>query len=195
MTDWNQPDSLGALRPWLLIDPMTIYQATMLIFGRDPSHEITGRPNGYVPIATAMKQAIERGELPAIRSNNPLEGRAFGLDEEDKTSVRQADVRQWLNAINHNSAFFFLTDPGHWPNAIGKAAAVTNKPLDARERTTLLTIIGALAAAANLDLSQHNKAGDTVAAMLDAQGVKLSGRTIGEHLKAVREAMDSRKVT
>ncbi len=144
MTDWNQPDSLAALRPWLLIDPLTIFQATMLIFGRDPSHEITGRPSGYVPIATAMKQAIERGELSAIRSNNPLEGRAFGLDEDDKTSVRQADVRQWLNAINHNSAFFFLTNPDHWPNARGEVPSVTDKPLALRERGTLLRIIRAL---------------------------------------------------
>ncbi|WP_149365833.1 hypothetical protein [Rhodanobacter sp. T12-5] len=66
--------------------------------------------------------------------------------------------------------------------------------LDSRQRTTLLVIIGALADAANLELSQHNKAGETVAAMLDSKGVKVSGRTIGEHLKAVREAMDSRKV-
>lgn len=66
-------------------------------------------------------------------------------------------------------------------------------PLDTRQRTTLLAIIGALADAANVDLSQHNKAGGIVSAMLDAKGVKVSGRTIGEHLKAVREAMDSRK--
>jgi hypothetical protein len=65
--------------------------------------------------------------------------------------------------------------------------------LDTRERTTLLTIIGALAEAANLDLSKHNKAGETVALMLAAKGVTLAGRTIGEHLKAVPEAMESRK--
>jgi hypothetical protein len=195
MTDWNQPDSLTALRPWLLIDPLTIFQATMLIFGRDPSHEITGRPTGYTPIATAIKQAIERGELPAQRPVDPYWGNSFySLDAEDKTFLRQADMRDWLEKIGQREAFFFLTDPEHWPNAIGKAPAVTDKPLDTRERTTLLTIIGALAGVANLDLSQHNKAGDTVAAMLAVEGVKLSGRTIGEHLKAVREAMDSRKV-
>jgi hypothetical protein len=69
-----------------------------------------------------------------------------------------------------------------------------DKPIGARERTTLLVIIGALAEHANLDLSQPHKAGDAVAAMLAAKGVTISGRTIGEHLKAVREAMDSRKM-
>jgi hypothetical protein len=68
-------------------------------------------------------------------------------------------------------------------------------PLDSRQRTTLLTIIGALASAANLDLSQPYKAGGAVAVMLDRQGVKLAGRTIGDHLRAVHEAMDRRKGT
>ena len=69
--------------------------------------------------------------------------------------------------------------------------AKIGKSLDARERTTLLCIIGALASHAELDVSQPIKAGDAIAAMMP--DVKLSGRTIGEHLKAVREAMDSRK--
>lgn len=70
-------------------------------------------------------------------------------------------------------------------------AKANDEVLDPRERTALLCIIGALAAHADVDLSQPFKAGDTIAAMMP--GVKLSGRTIGEHLKAVREAMDSRK--
>jgi len=66
-----------------------------------------------------------------------------------------------------------------------------DKPLGTRERATLLCIIGALAAHAKIDIAQHMKAGQTIAAMMP--DVKLSSRTIGEHLKAVREAMDSRK--
>lgn len=66
-----------------------------------------------------------------------------------------------------------------------------NKPLDTRERATLLCIIGALVANARLDLSHPMKAGGAIAAMMP--DLKLSARTIGEHLKAVREAMDSRK--
>lgn len=71
------------------------------------------------------------------------------------------------------------------------APKMPDKPLDARERTTLLCIIGALAEHAKLDLSQPMKTGDAIAAMMPDVG--LSGRTIGEHLKAVREAMESRK--
>lgn len=64
------------------------------------------------------------------------------------------------------------------------------KPLGERERGTLLCIIGALAKHAGLDLSQPMKAGDTVATM--APELSLSGRTIGEHLKKVGPAMESR---
>lgn len=68
----------------------------------------------------------------------------------------------------------------------------SSKPLDERERITLLNIIGALAEEAGLDLSQHNKAGNAVAAMLDQKGIVISGRAIGDHLRKVREAMESR---
>ena len=71
------------------------------------------------------------------------------------------------------------------------AKAKRSDSLDSRERATLLCIIGALAEYATLDLSQPMKAGEAIAAMMP--DVKLSARTIGEHLKTVREAMDSRK--
>lgn len=67
------------------------------------------------------------------------------------------------------------------------------RPLDARERTTLLCIIGALAMTAKLDLSKPMKSGEVISAMLPAD-VKLSPRTVGEHLKKVAEAMDARRM-
>ena len=74
--------------------------------------------------------------------------------------------------------------------ARASGASGTEKPLDERERTTLLCIIGALAREAGIDLSQPMKAGDAVVAI--APELKLSGRTIGEKLKQVTEAMDRR---
>jgi len=66
------------------------------------------------------------------------------------------------------------------------------KPLSTRERASLLCIIGALTGHAGIDLTQPHKAAAVIANMLPGD-VKLSARTIGEHLKAVSEAMDSRK--
>lgn len=67
-----------------------------------------------------------------------------------------------------------------------------DKPLDPRERASLLCIIGALAKEAKLNLVEPYKAGGAVAAMLDRMCVKMSARRIGDHLKAVREAMNNR---
>jgi hypothetical protein len=68
----------------------------------------------------------------------------------------------------------------------------TRETLDPRERATLHRIIGALAHEAKLDLSEPFKAGEVVAKMLP-DGASVKARTIGEHLKAVRETMDGRK--
>jgi len=64
--------------------------------------------------------------------------------------------------------------------------------LDARERKTLLCIIGALAKEAKLDLSEPYKAAEAVAKMLPGD-VKLKPRSIGDHLKEVPEALESRR--
>jgi len=99
---------------------------------------------------TALRQAIERREVPALQTRDTTNGGFFGLNHEDLALVTQADVRQWLRTINHSNAFFFLTNPDHWPDANGKVSAVNDKPLNARERTSLLAIIRALSVMAKL---------------------------------------------
>jgi hypothetical protein len=153
VTDWNNPDSNEALKPWLLIDSLTLFQAVMLIFGRDPSYDLTGRPRGYVPIMAALKQAIERREVPALQTRDTANGGYLSLDHEDYAFVRQADVRQWLRTINRSEAFFFLDDPNTWPSAsevTAKTANHAHKTLTPRERTSLLRIIRALDVMAKL---------------------------------------------
>ena len=150
MIDWNKPDSNEELRLWLLIDPLTLFQAVMLIFGRDPSHDMTGRPRGYVPIMAALKQAIERREVPVRRTADTTNGGVLGLEYEDKAFVMQADVRQWLGTINHTDAFFFLTDPDHWPDVNKTASVVIDRPLATQERSNMLRIIRALDVMAKL---------------------------------------------
>jgi hypothetical protein len=150
MTNWNEPDSQNALTPWLLIDQLTLFQAVMLIFGRDPSHDMAARPKGYVPIAMAMKRAIERSELPAQRKIDPLDGGFYSLAYEDTFTVNQADVRAWLERIGKKDAFFFLADATEWPNAPVRGHAADDQPLTSRERSNLLRIIRALSIMAKL---------------------------------------------
>ena len=71
--------------------------------------------------------------------------------------------------------------------------AVTDKQIGTRERTTLLTIIGALASLAKIDLAHSSKGAMSIQAEADRLGVKVGLRTIEGHLKRVPEAMDRRR--
>jgi hypothetical protein len=109
-------------------------------------------------------------------------------------TLKPTRISKFRDLPNLVDVYFRASDVQTLSARIKEPVDEPKRQLDTRERTTLLNIIGALADAANLDLNQHNKAGEAVAAMLATKGVSYSGRAIGEHLKAVREAMDSRKV-
>jgi hypothetical protein len=153
--------------------------------------------------------------LSGIRPTKHLRGEdILRLADYAAPAKRFADLQQLLLRENNDSPYVKLlpSDVLAWARSLDievprplsdavdrfanlspePAKAGAADPLDSRERTTLLCIIGALAAHAQLDLSQPLKTGNAIAAMMP--DVKLSGRTIGEHLKAVREAMDSRKI-
>ncbi len=67
------------------------------------------------------------------------------------------------------------------------------KPLDERERTTLLCIIGALANLSKLDLSEPFKAANQVQILLEQSGVKSPAvNTIGRHLQKAKDALTNR---
>jgi len=186
---------------------------------QETSHTVTGYAAVYLLYGFlrvdpwCVKLAAKQGYLPGIgvtppswweRNSSPVP-----LDSEDKPMVHFALLDRGERTGYRcppkelQELWFQADDVEKMANASmqpvaqqGEKADPTKqpKPLDTRERTTLLAIIGALADAAKLDLTQPMKAGDAVSAMLDVKGVKVSGRAIGEHLKAVREAMDSRKV-
>jgi hypothetical protein len=122
-------------------------------------------------IAEQALSAIKEG-WEQLLDPKRLEGR--------KQRARALDDGAILEILHENERLRAVT---HAPD---------ERPLDRRTRASLLCIIGALAEQANLDLSQPMKAGDAIEKMLPGD-VRLSGRTIGEHLKAVRVAMDSRK--
>lgn len=64
--------------------------------------------------------------------------------------------------------------------------------LNTRERTTLLTIIAALAGHAGVDVSQPSKAGGTIEKLTEELGARVAARTIEEHLKRIPEALERR---
>jgi len=136
---------------------------------------------------TIASSHIASGNLHLTAPLTPTEYLGFHL-------ISAADFRRWAQSLPIPFEF-----PAEFPTADDPGSSSTQRPpsgpaaeLDARERTTLLCVIGALAESAGIDLSKHNKAGEVVSAMLDKRGIDISGRAIGEHLRKVAAALQSR---
>jgi hypothetical protein len=199
MTDWNKPDSHAVLKIWLLIDPLTLPQAVMLVFGRDPSHHLTGRPSGYVPMITALKHAIKHGEVEAQAASGKID---FKVPFENRACVSQANMREWLKKINYTDAFFFLANPSDWPEsrrAVEKTVIHEDKPISKRAETTYLNIIGGLLSLM-LGRTPSGKPQSTyldqegiISALLANHGEKpgIAKRTLEEKMAAAKRSLNS----
>lgn len=131
----------------------------------------------YLRLATKGKKG-GRGEDAVLQAQFAKDGR---LDEADP-AVLAAAIRGLVTENAKLSNRLASHDDRNKSEII--------KPVTPRERTTLLCIIGALAREAKLDLSNPYSAGDAVEAM--APELQIKGRTIGDKLKLVAEAMDRR---
>jgi hypothetical protein len=67
------------------------------------------------------------------------------------------------------------------------------RPLERRERTTLLVIIAALADLAKVDVTKPAKAGAIIESKTALLGAEVSSRTIQNHLKLIPEALGHRE--
>lgn len=67
------------------------------------------------------------------------------------------------------------------------------KPLAARERTTLLIIIAALAKAAKIDISKPGKAGEIISNIILELGIDVDHYTIEKKLKQIPDALERRE--
>jgi hypothetical protein len=68
----------------------------------------------------------------------------------------------------------------------------TEKPVERRERNTLLVILAALADMARVDVSKPSAAGAAIESKTAQMGVRVAARTIENHLKRIPEALESR---
>jgi hypothetical protein len=67
-----------------------------------------------------------------------------------------------------------------------------NKPLDPRERSTLLIIIAALAKEAKINIDSPGKAALSIEGLTDSMGAHTSRRAIEDHLKNIPYALATR---
>jgi hypothetical protein len=63
------------------------------------------------------------------------------------------------------------------------------KPIERRERTTLLVIIAALAKLAKIDVTKPSKAAAAIASQTDLMGAPVGARTIENHLNRISDAL------
>jgi hypothetical protein len=113
----------------------------------------TPHPRTFTPLLTAAESALESGELKPANGWMNRKARRHYSAEYIEPEVDQANFRAWLEITLprrlQGGAFFFFLDPGAWPK-IGDEESRTERPLDVRERNTLLRIIRALEAMAKL---------------------------------------------
>lgn len=69
----------------------------------------------------------------------------------------------------------------------------SDKPLETKERTTLLIIIAALANKLEIHISKHTKAAEQISRLAEEVGVIISVSTIENKLKLIPDAIERRK--
>lgn len=71
-----------------------------------------------------------------------------------------------------------------------ESAEGADRPLGTRERTTLLTVIAALAEEAKISVVSPSKSAELIASITERMGAPVAKRTIEEHLKRVPDAIE-----
>lgn len=97
------------------------------------------------------------------------------------SAVRLRDFREFADVKG-------LGLPSDFPPASRSAPQI--KDLTAKERTTLLSIIGGIAKATEFDISQPTVAAKAIVKALDENGAKIGQRTVENALKAVADAIE-----
>lgn len=135
----------------------------------------------HIERATISEHPSGNLKEPALRFPCTLPALQEFLEEQGANdSIYPFDMADWLIEKIGDSSLF------------SPAPTHATSP-DKRAHISLLCITGALAEEAKIDLSQPYKAGQMIERILTRHGIELRSRTIGDHLKGVADAMDSRK--
>ena len=100
-----------------------------------------------------------------------------------------------LDAVVASLASPSLGPEEQQPSKPDDATDPLDKPLMARERATLLTIIAALAKEANIDIAKASKAGSIIEVLTEKLDARVSARAIENHLKRIPDALERRGKT
>jgi hypothetical protein len=118
-------------------------------------------------------------------------------------TVESPKVRDWNDPINYYPAAGLPSDGTlvvrisalkELEARLGESNTPPEKPLELRERTTLLVMIAALAKLSGIDLKKPSSAAVSIERQTELMGARVAARTIENHLNRIYEAMESRSV-
>lgn len=162
---------------------------------RHELHRELGLP--FISMKGTRSAAVVRGRTRCVLvpdvSANGIDCRASSaLPDDCMIVVQSLALERFLRRTRRTPLAQML------PTRIGRTGgretpASNERELGTRERTTLLTLIAALAADAGIDVSKHSQAGDRIAALTQRLGAPVAGRTIENHLKQIPDALERRE--
>lgn len=115
---------------------------------------------------------------------------------EDRKSKPQTESFYPGGGLPDDAVFVVRTEAlRNLENAVNGESEKKEKPIESKERKTLLTIIAALAKAARVPLDDYTKPGKAagyIEGLTDELGTHVAKRTIEEHLKKIPDALETR---
>lgn len=109
------------------------------------------------------------------------------LSEIERMGFLSEDIKKFL--ASHDIHINGEQEPEAQPEAPPKQE---EKPLETRERNTLLAIIAVLCNDAKIDYTKPSKAADYIQSTADKMGLSIGETTIKGHLKKITDAVATR---
>ena len=172
---------------WVRRPIWSLEEGIQLLFGLEPIHNIahalrTPRERGEREQEIITRLDIGERSIKArtLKVDGPLYSSLWACELYPATFLKWVESNYW-------------EIPGELLGILSSPEPVEEK-LDVRERTTLLQIIAALAAEANLDLAKHSKAAETLQAIGAKHGLEMPKKkdTIAGKLKEARDLQETR---
>lgn len=161
---------------WSRMETVYVWECASLAVSITPSDEAWESAELHAPDSLEAAKKIRKQVIGQIETGKMVTVSKHPTDHLwDK--IRLSDFSAWAREAK-------LDLPEKFPRP------VDDKPLTTKERTTLLTIIAALADEAKIDITRPSKAAGQIKAAIDRRGSNISARTIEEHLKRAPEALE-----
>ncbi len=177
-------------RRWKSKPQVRLWQAIALLCDLAPeSLESTFPPGTLDKIFNQRPQPFDNLVALAksnLRSDGLLKPISLNIESTEESEIALSTVAAWAKS-------FGIAIPNDFPdNATKKNQSLEEKPLGERERTTLLTLIAALAQEAHIDIKMTSKAAGLIETLTSGMGARIAARTIEDHLKRIPVALEKR---